>query len=130
MRRTKFDGEETQVLEADPRSALDTAGRRIYCTAKGCPIKASVYFAAPLCSWHDTAEPKDWPRVTADLEAIIARRERPVRPEINPADWVIEARKRVIRRSAGHGVLDAAREGSKVARVAIDQALRMTGDIE
>lgn len=75
----------TQPLDRD---ALDNGGKRIFCVAQACPCRASVYFGSALCSWHDVAAKHDWPRVTAELLAVIARGEEPRRPEVKQAAWV------------------------------------------
>lgn len=79
-----------EPLEVD-RSELDTAGRRIWCSAEGCPMRASTYFGSALCSWHDKADSHDWPRVTAELVETRAGGGVPARPPIRPAALVREA---------------------------------------
>jgi len=77
--------------------ARDDLGRRLYCSANGCPMKASVFMEGSneLCSWHAAAPFVRWPVVTQELNECIASGGNPVRPEIRPAPWVLEARKRV-----------------------------------
>lgn len=79
--------------EATPigRDALDSGEKRIFCVADGCPCRASVYFGSALCSWHDKAERHDWPRVSQELRDIIASGQKPARPTIKPAAWVVQA---------------------------------------
>lgn len=108
-------------LEVD-RSELDSAGRRIWCSAEGCPMRASTYFGAALCSWHDKADSHDWPRVTAELVETRAAGRMPTRPPIRQVAWVGQAAARIKARRAAAG--DVANPFAAVA--ARMQALRPT----
>lgn len=75
-----------EKMAGDPvdidRSTLDDGGKRIWCAAANCPMKASVYFGSAVCSWHDVAAKTQWPAVTAELAATIAAGGKPQRPAL------------------------------------------------
>lgn len=55
----------------------------LMCTARGCPMRWSCDMGnGKLCSWHDTAEPKHWPEITAELVAVLASGQKPALPPL------------------------------------------------
>jgi hypothetical protein len=62
----------------------DILGRRIWCRAKGCPMKASVFMEgeSEVCSWHAKQPFSAWPHITQELHDCVARGDTPRRPEL------------------------------------------------
>lgn len=79
--------------ETAERMADDTPQRdTLRCAVDGCPLRWSCDMGkGKLCSWHDVAPKRDWPTITAELQATLAAGKTPVWPTPKRAAWVVEA---------------------------------------
>lgn len=74
MTRQAFDPDATQASEPPQRDHL-------LCNARGCPMPWSVDMGnGRLCSWHDCAPDREWPRIAAELVQDIRAGRRLLHP--------------------------------------------------
>lgn len=85
-------GKTSSMRESNPRDAIDGVGQRLYCSAHGCPMRATVYFGSALCTWHDISPKTSWPQVTAELQETLRMGKAPQYPQTRSARWVERAR--------------------------------------